>query len=106
MFDQTSFAKYRVSGSDAAAALSYICANRVDVAPGAVVYTQMLNPRGGIECDLTVTRIDANEYYLVTGTGFATHDLDWIQRNLPQGGDVHIEDVTTAWAVLSLRGPR
>ena len=106
LFDQTSFAKYRVSGSDAAAALSYICANRVDVAPGAVVYTQMLNPRGGIECDLTVTRIDANEYYLVTGTGFATHDFDWIRRNLPRDCDVRIDDVTSAWAVLSLMGPK
>ena len=106
LFDQSSFAKYRVSGPDAARALSWICANQVDVAVGGVVYTQMLNPRGGIECDLTVTRVGADEFYLVTGTGFATHDFDWIRRQLPPGGDVRIDDVTTAWAVLSLMGPK
>jgi 4-methylaminobutanoate oxidase (formaldehyde-forming) len=66
----------------------------------------MLNARGGIESDLTVTRISENEFYLVTGTGFATHDLDWIRRNLPSGRDVRVDDVTSAWAVLSLMGPR
>jgi len=106
LFDQTSFAKYRVSGADAARALSWICANRVDGAVGTVKYTQMLNPRGGIECDLTVTRTAAEEFYLVTGTGFATHDLDWIRRNIPADCDARIDDVTSAWAVLSLMGPR
>ncbi|MCP4388432.1 MAG: FAD-dependent oxidoreductase [Gammaproteobacteria bacterium] len=106
VFDQSSFAKYRVSGKDAETALSWICANNVSVTSGSVVYTQMLNSRGGIESDLTVTRISENEYYLVTGTGFATHDLDWIRRNLPAGCDVRVDDVTSAWAVLSLMGPR
>ena len=106
LFDQSSFAKYRVSGADAAAALSRICANRIDVANGSVVYTQMLNQRGGIECDLTVTRAGDDEFYLVTGTGFATHDLDWIRRNLPADADVRVDDVTTAWSVLSLMGPK
>jgi 4-methylaminobutanoate oxidase (formaldehyde-forming) len=106
VFDQSSFAKYRVSGKDAETALSWICANNVAVANGTVVYTQMLNARGGIESDLTVTRISENEFYLVTGTGFATHDLDWIRRNLPSGRDVRVDDVTSAWAVLSLMGPR
>ncbi|MFT5505073.1 MAG: sarcosine dehydrogenase [Gammaproteobacteria bacterium] len=105
IFDQSSFAKYRVSGVDAAAALSWVCANRVDSAIGAVVYTQMLNQKGGIESDLTVNRVAENEFYLVTGTGFATHDFDWIKRNTAQFSDVHIEDVTPAWAVLSLMGP-
>ncbi len=106
LFDQTSFAKYRVSGRDAERALSRICANRVPREDGGAVYTQMLNPQGGIECDLTVTRIAADEYYLVTGTGFATHDLDWIRRQLPPDGDVRVDDVTPAWAVLSLMGPK
>ncbi|MCP4876772.1 MAG: FAD-dependent oxidoreductase [Gammaproteobacteria bacterium] len=106
VFDQSSFAKYRVSGCDAAAALSWMCANNIEVASGTVVYTQMLNPRGGIECDLTVTRIAEDEFYLVTGTGFASHDLDWIRRNIPAGHDVRIDDVTSAWAVLSLMGPK
>jgi sarcosine dehydrogenase len=105
LFDQSSFAKYRVQGSDAARALSWICANNVDTAIGSVVYTQMLNSSGGIECDLTVTRIGTDEYYLVTGTGFATHDFNWIKRNFPPDCDVSIEDVTSSWAVMSLMGP-
>ncbi|MGD8418967.1 MAG: glycine cleavage T C-terminal barrel domain-containing protein, partial [Gammaproteobacteria bacterium] len=106
LFDQSSFAKYRVAGNDAASAMSWICANRVDTAVGAVKYTQMLNPRGGIECDLTVTRVAADEFYLVTGTGFATHDFDWIRRNIPADCEARIDDVTSAWAVLSLMGPK
>jgi 4-methylaminobutanoate oxidase (formaldehyde-forming) len=106
LFDQSSFAKYRVSGAGAAEALSWICANRVDAPVGAVVYTQMLNKRGGIESDLTVTRVAEDEFYLVTGTGFATHDFDWIRRNIPAGCDARVEDVTSSWAVLSLMGPK
>ena len=105
IFDQSSFAKYRVFGRGAVTALSWICANNIDVAIGGVVYTQMLNRHGGIESDLTVTRIDEDEFYLVTGTGFATHDFDWIRRNIPSGCDARIEDVTSAWAVLSVMGP-
>jgi sarcosine dehydrogenase len=106
LFDQSSFAKYRVSGPGAAQALSWICANRVDAPVGTVVYTQMLNRRGGIESDLTVTRVAEEEFYLVTGTGFATHDYDWIRRNIPADCDARIDDVTSAWAVLSLMGPK
>ena len=106
IFDQTSFAKYRVQGDDALSVLSWLCANDIDRPVGAVVYTQMLNARGGIECDLTVTRIAEHEFYLVTGTGFATHDLDWIRRNVPAENNVQIDDVTSAWGVLSLMGPR
>ena len=106
LFDQSSFAKYRVAGAGAAEALSWICANRIDAPVGAVVYTQMLNPRGGIESDLTVTRIADDEFYLVTGTGFATHDFDWIRRNIPAGCDARVDDVTSTWAVLSLMGPK
>ncbi len=106
LFDQTSFAKFLVVGRDAEAALSWLCANEVARPPGSVVYTQMLNARGGIECDLTVARVAADEFYLVTGTGFATHDLDWIRRNLPRDAAASVVDVTSAWAVLSLMGPR
>jgi sarcosine dehydrogenase len=65
----------------------------------------MLNDKGGIECDVTCARIAEDEYYIVTGTGFATHDFDWIARNIP--GDLHAElvDVTSAYSVLSLMGP-
>ncbi|HMR32383.1 MAG TPA: FAD-dependent oxidoreductase [Geminicoccaceae bacterium] len=106
LFDQTSFAKFLVVGRDAEAALSWICANDVTKPPGSLTYTQMLNAKGGIECDLTVARLAEDRFYIVTGTGFATHDLDWIARNLPENVDAHLVDMTSAHAVLSLMGPR
>ena len=106
VFDQTSFAKFMLAGKDAEAALSWICANDVAKPPGSLVYTQMLNDRGGIECDLTVGRLSPTEYYIVTGTGFATHDFDWISRSIPDGLDASLTDVTSSNAVLSVMGPR
>jgi glycine cleavage system aminomethyltransferase T/glycine/D-amino acid oxidase-like deaminating enzyme len=105
LFDASSFAKFMLVGQDAEAALSWICANDVAQPPGRVAYTQMLNARGGIECDLTVTRLAPDAYYIVTGTGFATHDFSWIERNLPES-DVRLLDVTSAFAVLPVMGPR
>ena len=90
VFDQTSFAKFLMVGRDAEAALSWICANDVAKPPGALTYTQMLNARGGIECDLTVARLAEDRFYIVTGTGFATHDFDWISRNIPDGLDARL----------------
>ena len=95
MFDQTSFAKFLMVGRDAEAALSWICANDVAKAPGSLTYTQMLNARGGIECDLTVARIAEDRFYIVTGTGFATHDFHWIERNIPAGLDARLIDITS-----------
>jgi len=106
LFDQTSFAKFALKGPDAEAALGWIAANDVARPAGALVYTQMLNDRGGIQCDLTCLRVAENEYYIVTGTGFATHDFDWISRNIPAGMNAQLFDVTSAYAVLSLMGPR
>jgi sarcosine dehydrogenase len=106
VFDQTSFAKFLLVGRDAEAALSWIAANDVAKPPGYLVYTQMLNERGGIECDLTVARLSQTEYYIVIGTGFATHDFDWISRSIPDGLDARLTDVTSAYAVLSVMGPR
>ena len=106
IFDQTSFAKFRLVGRDAEQALSWIAANDVAKPPGLFVYTQMLNNRGGIECDLTVGRLSPAEYYIVTGTGFATHDFDWISRSIPEGLDARLIDVTSSNAVLSVMGPR
>ncbi len=105
VFDQTSFSKFLVTGADAEAALDWICGNDVRKPPGAVTYTQMLNAKGGIECDLTVTRLTDDRYYVVTGTGFATHDADWITRNIPDGMDARLLDVTSSRAVLSVMGP-
>jgi 4-methylaminobutanoate oxidase (formaldehyde-forming) len=106
VFDQTSFAKFMLVGRDAAQALGWICANDVAKPVGSLVYTQMLNARGGIECDLTVARLAEDRYYIVTGTGFATHDFDWISRQIPPGLDATLIDVTSAHAVLALMGPR
>ncbi|MGH6933432.1 MAG: GcvT family protein [Dongiaceae bacterium] len=106
LFDQTSFAKFLLVGRDAEAALSWIASNDVAKPPGSLIYTQMLNQRGGIECDLTVTRTGADSYYIVTGTGFATHDFAWIAGNIADGLDARLFDVTSAYAVLSLMGPR
>ncbi len=106
VFDQSSFSKFRVVGAGAEQALSWICANDIVKAPGSLTYTQMLNRRGGIECDLTVARLSADEFYLVTGTGFATHDFDWIRKNIPASANAQVVDVTSAYAVLSLMGPR
>jgi 4-methylaminobutanoate oxidase (formaldehyde-forming) len=106
LFDQSSFAKFVLKGPDAEDALSWICANNVAKPVGSLTYTQMLNDRGGIECDLTVARTADDEYYIVTGTGFATHDFDWIRRNIPSGMNAQLFDVTSANAVLSLMGPK
>jgi 4-methylaminobutanoate oxidase (formaldehyde-forming) len=106
LFDQSSFAKFLLVGPDAAAALDWICANRIDKPVGRVTYTQMLNARGGIECDLTVARIAEDRFYIVTGTGFATHDYAWIRRHIPAGSNAHLVDVTSAYATLSLMGPK
>jgi sarcosine dehydrogenase len=86
-------------------ALSWIAANNVAKPVGSLIYTQMLNDRGGIECDLTVARVAYDEYYIVTGTGFATHDFDWIKRNIPDGLNCQLFDITSSNAVLSLMGP-
>jgi 4-methylaminobutanoate oxidase (formaldehyde-forming) len=105
LFDQSSFTKLRLEGPDATAVLQRLCANDVDVPVDRIVYTQMLNPRGGIECDLTVTRLAADAYLIVTGASVATHDTDWIRRHL---GDARVvlTDVTAGSAVLGVMGPR
>jgi 4-methylaminobutanoate oxidase (formaldehyde-forming) len=106
LFDQSSFAQFEMTGRDAAKALSWIAANDVAREPGRLTYTQMLNARGGIECDLTVSRLADDCFYIVTGTGFRTHDLAWIREHIPAGMDAVVTDVTEAFGTLSLMGPR
>lgn len=105
LFDQTSFAKIELSGPGACALLQRLCTNNVDKAPGTIIYTQMLNGRGGIECDLTVTRLSEDRFLLVTGTAFGAHDLDWIEKHLPDDGSVSVRDVTSSLACFGLQGP-
>jgi 4-methylaminobutanoate oxidase (formaldehyde-forming) len=106
VFDQSSFGKLLLQGPDAEAALQRLCANDVAVKPGRIVYTAMLNARGGIESDLTVTRLAADSYLIVTGAAQAVRDADWIRRNMPEGARAWLTDVTSAFATLSVMGPR
>ncbi len=106
LFDETSFAKIEVAGPGAAAYLGRLCANDVDVAVGRVVYTAMLDRRGGIECDLTVTRVAPDRFLLVTGTAVGQHDLGWLRRHLPDDGGVFLTDLTSGRVCFGLWGPR
>ena len=81
LFDETSFAKIEVSGPGAAELLEHLCDNRVARDVGRITYTQMLNSRGGIECDFTVSRLAEDRFGIVTGTAFGRHDLAWIRRH-------------------------
>ena len=106
LFDQTSFAKLLVQGRDAAVLLDRICAAEIDVEIGRSIYTGMLNERGGYESDLTVMRLAADRFLIVTGSAQAVHDADWIRRNIPADAHVTLTDVTSAYAVLALMGPK
>jgi 4-methylaminobutanoate oxidase (formaldehyde-forming) len=105
LFDQTSFAKYVLAGPDAEAVLQRICANDVAVPVGRVVYTPWLNDRGGIEADLTVTRLADDRYAIVTSAATAGRDWHWLWRHLPEDARVTLHDETDEWAVLSVMGP-
>jgi glycine cleavage system T protein len=105
LFDMTSFAKFRVEGRDAEAVLQRICANDVAVPPGRIVYTQWLNERGGIEADLTVTRLSETAFLVVTGAASATRDLAWLKRHVPEEAQCTVTDVTSAEAVIVVMGP-
>jgi glycine cleavage system T protein len=106
LFDQSSFAKFVLKGRDAARVLGRICANDIDVPPGKVVYTQWLNERGGIEADLTVTREAEDAYFIVTSCATQTRDFSWLCRSIPQDARAVAFDVSSAYAVLGLMGPR
>ena len=107
LFDETSFAKIEVSGPGAAELLEHLCDNHVAREPGRITYTQMLNGRGGVECDFTVARLAEDRFSIVTGTAFGRHDLAWIATHAGVGGDpVRVEDVTSRWACAGLWGPR
>ena len=105
VFDQTSFAKFSLKGRDAVAVLQRLCASEMDVDIGRIVYTPMLNARGGIETDVTVTRLAADEFFIVTGSGQATRDFAWIDGAIAPDERAALVDVTGACSVLSVMGP-
>ena len=106
LIDMTSFAKYEIAGPGALPLLQKLAGADLDVSLGTIVCTQLLNERGGIEADVTLTRLAAEEFYLVTGTGFGRHDTSFILLNAPDDGSVTIRDVTSGYGVLALCGPR
>ena len=106
LFDESSFAKIEIAGPGAAEFLERLCDNRVARDVGKITYTQMLNYRGGIECDFTVARLEEDRFSIVTGTAFGNHDLGWMRRHLPEDGAVRLADVTAQWSCLALWGPR
>jgi 4-methylaminobutanoate oxidase (formaldehyde-forming) len=104
-FDQSSFAKFMVEGADAAKVLNRVSAADVDVAPGRVVYTQWLNERGGIEADLTVSRLAEDRFLVVTGAAQQTRDLAWLRRHTPAEARCVTTDITSGLPMLALMGP-
>ena len=106
LFDETSFSKMEILGPGALSFLQHLTANEMDKPIGSITYTQMLNKRGGIECDLTVTRLAQDRFMLITGTAFGTHDMGWVMKHLPHDGPVWVKDVTSAWTCLGLWGPK
>ncbi|MGI9482181.1 MAG: GcvT family protein [Hyphomicrobiales bacterium] len=106
LFDQSSFPKFLVQGKDACSVLNNISANNVDVEPGRIVYTQWLNQRGGIEADLTITRISETEFIVVTASGGQTRDMAWLKRHVPDDAHCFVTDVTSGLPMLGLMGPK
>jgi 4-methylaminobutanoate oxidase (formaldehyde-forming) len=106
LFDESSFSKLEVSGPGAFGLLQRLAANDLDRPVGTVTYTQMLTRRGGIECDLTVTRLAPDRFLLITGTAWGPHDLGWIRLHIPRDGSVQARDVTSSLATFALWGPR
>jgi 4-methylaminobutanoate oxidase (formaldehyde-forming) len=106
LIDMSSFSKYEVRGPGALALLQKLAVNNLDRAVGTVVYTQLCNERGGIEADVTITRLAEDRFYFVTGSAFGVRDRSTIERHLPADGSVEIVDHTSARAVINVCGPR
>ncbi len=106
IFDQSSFCKFMVEGRDACSVLNHISANNIDVAAGKVVYTQWLNNRGGIEADLTVTRLSATRFLVVSGSAVQTRDFAWLKRHIPVDAHCMAIDVSSGMPMLSVMGPK
>ncbi|SHH16856.1 GcvT family protein [Cognatishimia maritima] len=106
LIDQSSFAKFEIIGPGALDLLQHLAACNMDKPDGTVIYAQFCNETGGIEADVTITRLGRDHFYLVTGSGFGTHDEDWIRRNMPKDGSVQMIEVTSGRAVINICGPK
>jgi dimethylglycine oxidase len=106
IFDLTPFTKVEVSGPGALAFLQRLAANDVDKPLGTIVYTAMLSPRAGIMCDLTVTRVGEDCFWVVTGGAVGRHDIAWMSKHLPRDGSVRLEDRTSSLCCVGVWGPQ
>ncbi|MBN9673890.1 GcvT family protein [Roseibium aggregatum] len=106
LIDQSSFAKFEILGPGTLDLLQKLAACNMDRPVGSVIYSQLCNERGGIEADLTITRLGKEHFYIVTGSGFGTHDADWIRRHMPKDGSIQLIEMTSARAVINICGPR
>ncbi len=105
LIDQSSFSKFEIIGSDSLKNLQNLAACDLDKPIGSTMYAQMCNSKGGIECDLTISRLGENHFYVVTGSAFGTHDRHWIESNTPKGTNSYIIDMTSARSVINICGP-
>jgi sarcosine dehydrogenase len=106
LIDQTSFGKFEVKGPHALKTLQWLADSNLNRPVGTVTYTQLCNERGGIEADMTVARLAEDSFYIVTGSSFGTHDMDFIRLHMPADGTVYLDDVTSSRAVINLCGPQ
>jgi 4-methylaminobutanoate oxidase (formaldehyde-forming) len=106
VYDLTCEAKFLLQGRDAEKVLQYICANNIARPVGKVVYTQLLNEKGGIEADLTVTRLAQETFLIVTGASTKTRDFDWIKRHIPDKAHAFLTNITSGYAMLAIMGPK
>ena len=106
LIDQSSFGKFLLTGPDAESVLDNVCANDIGVPVDRVVYTQWLNERGGIEADVTVTRLAEDRFLIVSGVESQVRDVNWLKRHMPEDARADLTDVTSAYAVFSIMGPR
>ncbi|HEX2331747.1 MAG TPA: FAD-dependent oxidoreductase, partial [Burkholderiales bacterium] len=101
LFDLSSFTKFELTGRGALGALQRIAANDLDKPDGSVIYTQLCNEKGGIEADLTLVRLSAERFYIVTGSGFGVRDGGWIRQHLE---DLELREVTSSRSVVNVQG--
>jgi sarcosine dehydrogenase len=106
LIDQTSFAKFELVGANALPALQRLAVSDMNKAVGSTIYTQLCNEKGGIECDLTISRLGPERFYFVTGSAFGTHDRHWIESHLRRDAQAQILDMTSARAVINICGPK
>jgi len=105
LIDQSSFSKFEIDGPGSLDFLNRLAANNIDKPVGNVIYTQLCNDRGGIECDITIARIAEDRFFIVSGTAFGVHDAVWIKKHMPSNGSVRLRDVTSAYGMINICGP-